>query len=166
MACAASIPLVAGCAAGEPPGKPSPPEVGLEEVHFRAWRGAALAASGTADRAVYRRTSGEVEASGVRVTVPRPGLPDLAVSAPALTGDLGARTWAGGGGVVLTRGDAVARTPTARWAEADGLVRGDEPVEVTGPAYRLAGPAFTADPRSGDVEIRGGVRLVAGGAPP
>ena len=46
------------------------------------------------------------------------------------------------------------------------MVRGDEPVTVTGPAYRLAGPAFTADPRSGDVEIRGGVRLVAGGAPP
>jgi hypothetical protein len=138
----------------------------MEGVQFRAWRGAALAASGTADRAVYRRTSGEVEASGVRVTVPRAGLPDLAVSAPELTGDLGARTWAGGGGVVLTRGDVVVRTPTARWAEADGLVRGDEPVEVTGPAYRLAGPAFIADPRSGDLEIRGGVRLVAGGASP
>ena len=65
MACAASILLIAGCAAGEPPGKPSPPEVGLEGVQFRAWRGAGLAASGTADRVVYRRNSGEVEASGV-----------------------------------------------------------------------------------------------------
>jgi hypothetical protein len=137
----------------------------METVQFRAWRGPDLAASGTADRAVYRRSSGDVEASGVHVTVPRPGMPDLVVSAPALTGDLGARTWAAGGGVVLTRGDSTARTPTARWAEADGMVRGDDPVEVTGPAYRLAGPAFTADPRSGDVEIRGGVRLVAGGTP-
>jgi hypothetical protein len=140
--------------------------VGLESVHFRAWRGAGLVASGTADRVVYRRNSGEVNATGVHVTVPRPDMPDLAVSAPALTGDLEARTWAAAGGVVLTRGDATARTPTARWAEADGMVRGDEPVTVTGPAYRLGGPAFTADPRSGDVEIRGGVRLVAGGPPP
>jgi hypothetical protein len=115
---------------------------------------------------VYRRDSGEVDAYVARVTVPRPGMPDLTVAAPELTGDLGARTWAARGGVVLTRGDATVRTPTARWAEADGMVRGDEPVEVTGPAYRLAGPAFIADPRSGDVEIRGGVRLVAGGVRP
>ncbi len=135
-------------------------------MQFRAWRGSDLTASGSADRAVYRRDSGELVAFAAQVTVPRPGLPDLAVSAPELEGDLGARTWAARGGVVLTRGDAVARTPTARWAEADGIVRGDEPVEVTGPSYRLAGPAFTADPRSGDVEIRGGVRLVAGGSRP
>jgi hypothetical protein len=138
----------------------------MESVQFRAWRGPDLAASGTADRVVYRRNSGDVEASGVHVIAPRPGVPDLVVSAPALTGDLGARTWAAGGGVVLTRGDATARTPTARWAEADGMVRGDEPILVTGPAYRLSGPGFTADPGTGDVEIRGGVRLVAGGPPP
>jgi hypothetical protein len=137
----------------------------MESVQFRAWRGAALAASGAAGR-VYRRNSGEVEGTDVRVIVPRPGMPEMAVAAPRLSGDLGARTWAAGGGVVLTRGDATARTPTARWAEADGIVRGDEPVLVSGPAYRLSGPAFTADPGTGDVEIRGGVRLVAGGPLP
>jgi hypothetical protein len=135
-------------------------------VQFRAWRGADLAASGAADRVVYRRESGEVVAQDARVTVPRPGMPDLAVAAPELEGDLAARRWTARGGVVLTRGDATARTPTARWDESDGLVRGDEPVEVTGPGYRLAGPAFVADPGSGDVEIRGGVRLTAGGAVP
>ena len=135
-------------------------------MQFRAWRGAGLTASGAADRVVYLRDSGQVFAYVTRVTVPRPGMPDLAVSAPELTGDLGARTWSARGGVVLTRGDATARTPSASWAEADGMVRGDEPVVVTGPTYRLAGPAFTADPRTGDVDIRGGVRLVAGGAGP
>jgi hypothetical protein len=140
--------------------------VSLEKMQFRAWRGADLTASGAADRAVYRRNSGEVVAFVASVTVPRPGMPDLAVSAPELEGDLGARTWVARGGVVLTRGDATARTPTARWAESDGMVRGDETVEVTGPTYRLSGPAFTADPRSGDLAIRGGVRLVAGGARP
>lgn len=135
-------------------------------MQFRAWRGADPAASGAADRVVYRRESGEVVAVVARVTVPRPGMPDLAVTAPELDGDLPARTWVARGGVVLTRGDVTARTPSARWAESDGMVRGDEPVEVTGPSYRLAGPAFVANPGSGDVEIRGGVRLTARGTLP
>jgi hypothetical protein len=163
-ACAASILFLSGCNGGAPPARPPPPEVTLERVAFRAWRGPELRASGTADRATYRKDSGEVVAAGAHAVVPRPGVPDLAVSAPELLGDLGARSWKARGGVVLTRGDATARTPSARWTESDGIVRGDEPVEVTGPSYRLAGPAFTADPATGDVEIRGGVRLVAGGA--
>jgi hypothetical protein len=158
--------LLSGCTGGEPPARPPPPEVTLENVTFRAWRGPELRASGTADRATYRKDSGEVVAVGAQATVPRPGVPDLAVAAPELQGDLGTRTWKARGGVVLTRGDATARTPSARWAEADGMVRGDEPVEVTGPGYRLAGPAFTADPGTGNLEVRGGVRLVAGGAAP
>jgi hypothetical protein len=140
--------------------------VTLEGVAFRAWRGAELRASGTADRATYRKDAGEVVASRAHAVVPRPGVPDLVFSAPELQGDLGTRTWTARGGVVLTRGDATARTPSARWAESDGMIRGDEPVEVTGPSYRLAGPGFTADPASGTVEIRGGARLVAGGAAP
>lgn len=135
-------------------------------MQFRAWRGPDLAASGSADRTVYRRDDGTVQATRARVTIPRPGMPDLSIEAPELRGDLGARTWAARGGVVLTRGDAVARTPSARWAESDGIVRGDEPVELTGPGYRLTGPAFTADPGTGDVDVRGGVRLVADGGRP
>jgi hypothetical protein len=157
---------VVGCDAAEPAVEPHPPEVALEGVRFRAWRGAELAASGTAARAVYHRDSGLVDATDARVNVPRPGAPDLDVSAPALQGDLPARTWRASGGVVLTRGDASARTPSARWAEADGLVRGDEAVRLSGPGYQLDGPSFTADPRTGDVDVRGGVRLVAGGARP
>jgi lipopolysaccharide export system protein LptC len=139
--------------------------VKLEGVQFRAWREGLPSATGTAAQATYRRDTGEVRATDARVPLPRPGVPDLAVEAPVLTGDTKLRTFRGEGGVVLTRGDAVARTPSARWTEGDGLVRGDEAVEVSGPGYRLAGPAFTADPRTGDVEIRGGVRLVAGGRP-
>jgi hypothetical protein len=138
----------------------------MEGVQFRAWRGPDLAASGTAARAVYRRDAGVVDAEDARVTLPRPGTPDLVVAAPALQGDLPARAWRAWGGVVLTRGDAAARTPSARWSEADGLVRGDEAVVLSGPGYELGGPSFTADPRTGDVDVRGGVRLVAGGARP
>jgi hypothetical protein len=136
----------------------------MEGVQFRAYREADASASGTAAQAVYRRNSGEVEAASARVTLPGRGAPDLKLTAPVLVGDLAAKTWSARGGVVLVRGDATVRTASARYAGADGLVRGDEPVEVDGPGYRLAGPAFTADPATGDVEIRGGVRLVATGA--
>jgi hypothetical protein len=152
--------LLAGCGASEPPGSGTEPEIRLETVQFRAYRGADPSASGQAARAVYRRTSGEVEASDAQVTLPSPGAPDLTITAPVLVGDLAARTWSASGGVVLFRGDATARTASARYSAQDGRVRGDEPVEVAGPGYRLAGPAFTADPATGDVEIRGGVRLV------
>ena len=137
----------------------------LEALQFRAYRGADLSASGTASQATYRRNSGEIEAASARVTLPGQGTPDLTVAAPVLAGDLAARTWSARGGVVLERGDATARTASARYAGADGIVRGDEPVEVVGSGYRLAGPSFTADPATGDVEIRGGVRLVGTGAP-
>jgi hypothetical protein len=137
----------------------------LETIQFRAYRGANLSASGTAAQATYRRNSGEIQAASARVTLPGQGTPDLTVIAPILVGDLAARTWSARGGVVLERGDTTARTGSARYAGADGIVRGDEPVEVVGPGYRLAGPSFAADPATGDVEIRGGVRLVGAGAP-
>jgi hypothetical protein len=137
----------------------------METVQFRAYRGVDLSASGTASKATYRRNSGEIEAASARVTLPGRGTPGLTVAAPVLVGDLAARTWSARGGVVLERGDATARTASARYAGADGIVRGDEPVEVVGPGFRLAGPSFTADPATGDVEIRGGVRLVGTEAP-
>ncbi len=135
-------------------------------MRFQAHRGNELTASGTADQAVYRRDTGGVTASGVRVAAPRPGMPELGVAAASVSGDLASRSWTASGGVVLTRGDATARTASARYAASDGLVRGDEAVEVTGPGYRLTGPSFVADPASGDVDVRGGVRLVAQGVRP
>jgi hypothetical protein len=137
----------------------------LETLQFRAYRGADLSATGTAAQATYRRSSGEIEATFARVMLPGRGTPDLTVSAPVLVSDLHARTWSARGGVMLERAGATARTASARYAGADGIVRGDEPVEVVGPGYRLAGPSFASDPATGDVEIRGGVRLVGTGAP-
>jgi hypothetical protein len=166
LACAASIALFAGCTPDGTAAKPRPPEVRLDDVSFRAWRGAELAASGTAASATYHRDTGTVVAEEARVTIPRPGEPGLEATAPVLRGDVKARTWNGEGGVLLTRGDVEARTPSARFSEGDGQVRGDEPVVVSGPGWRLSGPAFTADPRSGDVDIRGGVRLRADGVRP
>jgi len=165
-ACAASILALSGCTQAERAPEPKPPEANLEQVRFRAWRGADLAASGTAASATFRRDNGTVRALDARVDVPRPGEPAVAATAPVLSGDTRARSWRGEGGVVLTRGDVEARTASARFAEGDGSVRGDEPVVVAGPGWRLSGPAFTADPRTGDVEIHGGARLVADGVRP
>ncbi|HQR30421.1 MAG TPA: hypothetical protein PLL32_08425, partial [Anaeromyxobacteraceae bacterium] len=111
----------------------------MEEVRFRAFRGGDLAASGTAARAWYRRDTGAVEAEEATVQVPRSGMPGIEVAARTLRGEVGANAWDAGGGVVLTRGDVTARTESARWTGADGLVRGDRPVEITGPGYRLTG---------------------------
>jgi hypothetical protein len=164
-ACSASIVLLAGCEAGETAGTGTPPELRLETVQFRAYRGGEASARGTAAQAVYRRSSGEIEATDARVTLPGRDAPDVTVVAPTVVGDLGTRAWSARGGVVLERGDTTVRTASARYAGADGQVRGDEAVEVVGPGYRLAGPSFTADPATGDVAIQGGVRLVAAGAP-
>ena len=164
--CAASIAALAGCSAPTDAGAPSPPRVVLEEVRFQSWRGAEPSASGTAARVVYRKSSGDVEAEEARVTSAPPGAPALSLEASRLEGDAGAHAWRASGGVVLTRGEAVARTASARWSEGDGLVRGDEPVRVEGPGWKLEGPAFVADPATGDVSIRGGARLVAGGKRP
>ncbi|MGA8893271.1 MAG: hypothetical protein WB493_17050, partial [Anaeromyxobacteraceae bacterium] len=70
MGCAVSIAalLVTGCDAAGPAAEPRPPEVSMEGVQFRAWRGADLAASGTAARAVYLRDEGLVDAADARVT--------------------------------------------------------------------------------------------------
>lgn len=161
-----SIIALAGCDDGPRPPAAEPPRVTLEEVRFRAFRGGDLAASGTAAHAWYRRDTGAVEATDATVQVPRPGAPPIAVEARTLRGEAGANAWDAGGGVVLTRGDVAARTESARWTGADGLVRGDRPVEITGPGYRLTGSSFTADPRTGDATVQGGVRLVAGGGAP
>jgi hypothetical protein len=140
-----------------------PPEIRLEAVQWRAFRGAEPSGFGTTAQVVYRRNSGEMEATDARVTLPSPGKPDLTIAAPLLVGDLRAHTWSARGGVVLGRGDVTARTASARYAGEDGTVRGDEPVEVAGPGYRLSGPSFAAHPASGDAEIRGGVHLVVTG---
>jgi hypothetical protein len=42
------------------------------------------------------------------------------------------------------------------------MVRGDHPLVVEGPSYRLEGPRFTLDPATGELAIDGGASLVAG----
>jgi hypothetical protein len=99
--------LAAGCQAGRGSKVHEvlevPPGIAFEGLRFRAYRGAALAASGEADRASFRRDNGDFAAEAIRVRLPaRPGEPDHRVEAPRGTGNLRAGEAHLTGGVVVT----------------------------------------------------------------
>jgi LPS export ABC transporter protein LptC len=138
------------------------PEIQLEAVQFRAYREAALAASGEAARVTYRRDNGDLAAAEVRITLPgAPGRAAALVSAPRARGNARSRDLLASGGVRLTRGADLAETEEARYEGADGLVHGDRPISIRGPGYALDGPGFVLDPRAERMDILGGARLVA-----
>jgi hypothetical protein len=135
----------------------------FEDVHFQAYRESRLSMRGTAAEAVYLRNSGELSVRDADVEIPQEGSTPVRIAAPRVSGDVPGRTFQADGGLVAVRGRDEARTESARYAASDGVVRGDRPVEIAGPGYRLSGPAFTLDPRAAQMVVRGGVRLVAGG---
>jgi lipopolysaccharide export system protein LptC len=143
-----------------------PPELKLEGVRFRVYRAETLRAFGEADGASLRRDSSEVRAQTLEATLPRQGAP-LELSAPSGEGSLLSRAFEVTGGVTAARGEDVGRTETARYepgepGQGDGVVRGDDPVTVEGPGYRLEGTGFTLDPSARTIVVRGGAKLVAG----
>jgi lipopolysaccharide export system protein LptC len=141
------------------------PELKLEEVRFRVYRGETMRATGDAAIGTLRRDSTELTARRLSTVLYEAGSPPAHVTAAEGHGFLNSRRFQASGGVTMARGVDVARTPSARFEPTPGkpgTVRGDEPIVVQGPAYRLEGPRFTLDPSTGDIEIPGGARLVAG----
>jgi lipopolysaccharide export system protein LptC len=141
------------------------PELKLEGVRFRVYRGDDLRAFGEAATASFRRDSTELRAQDLVATLPRSPTP-VRITAPQGAGEIDEGTYFASGGVVVARGDDVARTASARFvpSEGGGTVIGDEPVAVEGSGYRLEGSGFTLDPATGDLAVRGGARLLAGEA--
>jgi lipopolysaccharide export system protein LptC len=139
------------------------PELKLEGVRFRVYRGSELRATGQAARATLRRDSTAITASDLEAFLTR-SVPPVRITAPAGEGVLSARTFAASGGVTVTRGEDVARTERARFVPGPdgGRVVGDDPVVVQGRAYRLAGTGFTLAPADAAITVGGGARLVAG----
>lgn len=140
------------------------PEVRLEGVRFRLFRGDVVRARGTASVLTYQRDSTTVRAEGVEVRVGE-GRDETVLRAPEGDGAIASRTFEARGGIVASRGSDSARTPSARFEPAEGgqgRVVGDEPVELSGRGYRMRGNGFTLDPASGEIALRGGTRLVAG----
>lgn len=141
------------------------PELKLDGVRFRLYRGDTLRAFGEAAVATLRRDSTELSARDLVATLPAEPAP-VRITAPSGEGVVAAREFSASGGVVVSRGGDVARTERARFEPTPGagLVVGDDPVVVEGRGYRLEGAGFTLDPARGDIAVRGGARLVAGAA--
>src|SRR5215208_1862658 len=77
-----------GCARGTPPDTTGvAPELKLEGVRFRVYRGDTLHAFGTANTASLRRDSSQLRANDVEATLPRDGVP-VVVTAPTGEGSL------------------------------------------------------------------------------
>jgi lipopolysaccharide export system protein LptC len=167
----AAIPLAlvvsvagAGCRPDKPAGSQGvSPELKLEGVRFRVYRGSELRAFGEASRVSLRRDSTDVRAADLEAVLPR-STPPVRITAPAGEGVLASRVFSASGGVTVTRGDDVARTDRARFVPGPdgGRVEGDDPIVVEGRSYRLAGEGFTLTPADGDIAIGGRARLVAG----
>jgi hypothetical protein len=140
------------------------PEIRLEELGFRAYRGGRVAATGDAAQAGYRRDTGDFILETMSVVLPEPdGGAEARLTAPLGRGNARARDLLASGGVKLVRGTDVATTEEARYLGSDGLVHGDRPISVQGTGYVLAGPRFVIDPKAQALRIDGGARLLAGG---
>jgi lipopolysaccharide export system protein LptC len=155
-----------GCGSVIPGAQPPvPPELKLDGIRFRIYRGDSLRAYGTADAASLRRDSSELRASGLEAVLPRDPTP-VHITARAGEGTLASRAFEASGGVVVSRGDDAARTERARFQPGQGgkddLVLGDDPVIVAGRGYQLTGKGFSLDPTAGTIVVGGGARLVAG----
>lgn len=167
----AALPLALAVCCGEAACQPSKstgaqavsPELKLDGVRFRVYRGSELRAFGRAARASLRRDSTELTAADLEAILPR-SAPPVRITAPAGQGVLASRVFSASGGVTVARGDDVARTERARYVPGPdgGRVLGDDPIVVEGASYRLAGTGFTLLPADGSIAIGGGARLVAG----
>ena len=142
----------------------SAPELRLEGVRFRLFRGERLRADGTASALTYQRESTAVTAADGALRLH--GKRDVVtVTAPTGSGVVSARTFQASGGLVAARGTDTVQTDSARYDPTrgpQGEVVGESPVELAGTGYRMRGNGFTLDPSEGTIALRGGTRLVAG----
>ncbi len=142
------------------------PELRLERVAFRVYRGAAMTAVGVAERASFRRDDGDIAGERVDAWFPAagPDRPASHVTAVRATGNVRQHRFEGSGGVRAEQEGQVAVTEEARYSGDDGLIRGDRPIEVRGGRYLVKGPSFTLDPKEQVLEVEGGASARAGGA--
>ena len=143
-----------------------PPELTFEGLTYRVYRGSVLTADGDADRAAFRRDNSDLTASQITARFPSSGdRTEARIAAREGAGNLRQRNFRAWGGVRAEQGDEVAVSEQARYDAADGLVRGDRPIEVRGGSRLLVrGPSFTLDPREQRLTVVGGARITAGEA--
>ena len=163
LAGAIAVSVLPGCG----PAKPVEagevvPELKLEQVRFRVWRGADLRVKGEARVATLRRDSTELRATDLVAIQPRDDGPAV-IRAPRGQGFLRTRVFTADGGVTVEHGSDVGRTPSARYVpEGGGQITGEEDLVVEGRGYRLQGTGFELDPATGDLHVHGQPHLAAG----
>jgi hypothetical protein len=157
--------MAAGCRPDRPgEARQVIPELTMDGVLFRVDRGGVTTASGEAERITYRRDTTDTVAVNLSMDLVTATGP-VHLTAPDGSGHLGSRQFLATGGIRASRGSDVAITPSATSSPGpDGriAIHGDEPVQVTGPGYRLTGTGFDIDPASGDFIVRGKPNLVTG----
>ncbi len=142
------------------------PELKLERVHFRVWRGDTLRARGDARQVTVRRDTSHATAADLRAELPSQGEPVI-ITAPTAQGDLSAQIFTAEGGVVVTHTGERAVTDRARYEpgpSGKGLVTGADPVTVERGSLVLHGVGFTFDPQLGELQLGGPVSTETTGA--
>jgi lipopolysaccharide export system protein LptC len=161
---ALGVQVLPGCGPAKPvEAREVVPELKLEQVRFRVWRGTELRVEGEARQASLRRDSSELTATDLLAILPRSPEP-VRIRAPRGQGVVSSRVFSAQGGVTVERGTDVGRTPSARYEPVGegGRVSGDEALVLDGRGYRLQGTGFVLDPSTGDLDVRGQPRFVAG----
>jgi hypothetical protein len=157
--------LSAGCRPGrQGEARGIVPELTMEGVLFHADRGGVVKASGQADRVTYRRDTTAIAATGLKMVLVTESGP-VDVTAPSGSGVLLDHRFRVLGGVRAVRGTDEVTTASFRsepGPDGRSILRGDDPVLVTGVGYRLSGTGFTIEPAAGELAILGQPKLVTG----
>jgi len=150
--------LVAGCSVRAPPEEPMPPEVTLNDVRLRNFRGSTLSAVGRAKQMSYHRATADVRATDVELDVfridppPPPGTPPPTsrILAREALGNLLTRGIDASGGVtVRTPAGLFGRTERGYFDTPSMRARGSGAVAVDGPdGFWLRGDGFELDLRN------------------
>jgi hypothetical protein len=147
----------------------SPPEIQLEGVGLRFFRGNELRAVGRAQRATFLRNTADGTAQAVKVHfLASQDRPEIDLVAREVRGNTRTQDAIASGGVRLSRADgAVGTTERAHLAGAQKRADGELPVDVVGEGYRVhAVSGFTMDISvPGSLALRGPVEThLVGGA--
>ena len=140
--------LAAGCTARAPAdtGR-GPPELVLEGVGFKLFRGSELTTLGHARTASFRSDTGDMATEKVKLRFLRPGEDDVILEAGRAAGNVHTKQADAEDGVYLvdTLG-TVARTERGHIDGVSKQASGTDPVEVTGPSFRSqAAGGFTLE---------------------
>lgn len=145
---AGALLLAAACTARAPAdtGR-GPPELVLEGVGFKFFRGSELTTIGHARAASFRSDTGDLATEKLKLRFLRPGEDDVILEAGRTAGNVHTRQADAEKGVYLV--DAQGTVARTERGHIDGTRReasGTDPVEVTGPSFRSqAAGGFTLE---------------------